>query len=467
MDEKGISNNLDMQLDRVYRNTLLQVHDLESPDGFFRGNCANLTEEELDQLGFHTPQIQEIQLGREAGVDVSEYAKDFYNWKQMREIRRGLEQRVDVRLYKNPLFSSGQMRQIRMGLNDGLDVSVYADLMYSVTDMKSIRESLLSEVYTDNDKGYGKKTVDEATGIIMHISDDYLTAYVTLPRKKEEITMADVMVTGEEREDVKANCYKLGAMEIINKPFTPHVVYERVTEFINLFENVGMLEGQLKKREDELELQKRKMEEFNSALIEAISNIVEFRDTESGVHIKRVKFFTRIIAEHYQKLFPDENLTDMGIDNIEAASVVHDIGKVTIPDAILLKPGKLIGDEIQVMRSHTTKGCEIIQYLSEVQNQEQLKLASEICRHHHERHDGSGYPDRLRGEEISIGARIVSLADVYDALLSERAYKKAFSREKAYQMIMDGECGVFHPRLMQAFEDAREDLEQCANEIIE
>ena len=104
MDEKGISNNLDMQLDRVYRNTLLQVHDLESPDGFFRGNCANLTEEELDQLGFHTPQIQEIQLGREAGVDVSEYAKDFYNWKQMREIRRGLEQRVDVRLYKNPLL---------------------------------------------------------------------------------------------------------------------------------------------------------------------------------------------------------------------------------------------------------------------------------------------------------------------------------------------------------------------------
>ena len=276
-----------------------------------------------------------------------------------------------------------------------------------------------------------------------------------------------LMVTGEEREDVKANCYKLGAMEIINKPFTPHVVYERVTEFINLFENVGLLEGQLKKREDELELQKRKMEEFNSALIEAISNIVEFRDTESGVHVKRVKFFTRIIAEHYQKMFPDENLTDMDIDNIEAVSVVHDIGKVTIPDAILLKPGKLIGDEIQVMRSHTTKGCEIIQYLSEVQNQEQLKLASDICRHHHERHDGSGYPDRLRGEEISIGARIVSVADVYDALLSERAYKKAFSREKAYQMIMDGECGVFHPRLIQAFEDAREDLEQCANEIIE
>ena len=222
MDEKGISNNLDMQLDRVYRNTLLQVHDLESPDGFFRGNCANLTEEELDQLGFHTPQIQEIQLGREAGVDVSEYAKDFYNWKQMREIRRGLEQRVDVRLYKNPLFSSGQMRQIRMGLNDGLDVSVYADLMYSVTDMKSIRESLLSEIYTDNDKGYGKKTIDEATGIIMHISDDYLTAYVTLPRKKEEITMADVMVAltrnGIRGDLIEPNVPRIGTEESFQRP---------------------------------------------------------------------------------------------------------------------------------------------------------------------------------------------------------------------------------------------------------
>lgn len=272
-----------------------------------------------------------------------------------------------------------------------------------------------------------------------------------------------LLITGEEDEEMRAECYKNGCMEIINKPFNPKVVYERVTELISLFENVGRLEGLLKTREEELEEQQRKMKEFNETLIEAVSNIVEFRNLESGQHVKRVKGLTKIIALTYQKLFPDEGITPHDIEVIVQAAAIHDIGKICIPDSILLKPGKLDNDERQVMKSHTTKGCELLQHLKSVQDQELYRVSYEICRSHHERDDGNGYPDNLKGDEIPISARLVSIVDVYDALVSDRIYKKAYGKEKAYDMIINGECGQFHPRLLEAFTQARELLEEFSD----
>ena len=186
-------------------------------------------------------------------------------------------------------------------------------------------------------------------------------------------------------------------------------------------------------------------------LTDAISDIIEFRNLESGMHTRRVKNLTRAIGNAYMKLYPQADLNKAKVDMIARASTLHDIGKLVIPDKILLKPGKLTEKERMVMMGHTTKGCEILNLLRWNQSEEQLKIAYDICRHHHERHDGKGYPDRLRGEEIPLAARIVSIVDVYEALVTDRVYKKAYDKQTAYDMIMNGECGVFAPEVLNSF----------------
>ena len=147
------------------------------------------------------------------------------------------------------------------------------------------------------------------------------------------------------------------------------------------------------------------------------------------------------------------------------ASAMHDVGKVAIPDNILLKPGKLTADEFEVMKLHTVKGCEIINTISFMNDKEFFQYCYEICRNHHERYDGRGYPDGLKGEEIPIAAQVVSLADVYDALVSERVYKAAYEPEVAFEMIMNGECGIFSPKLLECFRMAKQEFEELKKSI--
>ena len=205
------------------------------------------------------------------------------------------------------------------------------------------------------------------------------------------------------------------------------------------------------------------MELFNEKLIDVVSNIVEFRDLESGEHVKRVKGLTRIMAEAYMELFPDSGLTQEKINVIVRASALHDIGKIAIPDGILLKPGKLSSEEFEIMKSHTTKGCKILKLLDMVQDNEQLQASYDICLYHHERYDGKGYPEGLKGDDIPLSAQLVSVVDVYDALVSERVYKKALDKDTAYHMIMDGKCGNFAPKLLKCMEYARTRIEGFAD----
>ena len=273
-----------------------------------------------------------------------------------------------------------------------------------------------------------------------------------------------VLITAESGSETELSVYALGAASMVSKPFDPEIVRRSVHNIIALRNSAAEMEEIIESQQKLLNIQKQQIEAYNDNLLEAISNIVEFRNLESGTHTKRVKGYTRIIAQTYMQLYPEAGLTKHKIDTIAHASVTHDIGKISIPDSILLKPGRLTDEEREVMMTHTTKGCEILKLLQEdLHDSELLTVSYEICRHHHERDDGKGYPDGLKGDEIPLSAQLVSLADVYDALVSERCYKKPFDKETAYNMIMEGTCGVFSPKLLKCLEQSRNAIELFAD----
>lgn len=199
-------------------------------------------------------------------------------------------------------------------------------------------------------------------------------------------------------------------------------------------------------------------ERNNRMLIGILSQIVEFRNGESGRHVIHINLITQLLLEQLVKKTGKYQLSWEERLLIATASALHDIGKVGIDEKILNKPGKLTKEEFEIMKTHTLIGAQMLDNLDMYRNEKLLKLAYEICRWHHERYDGKGYPDGLVGEEIPISAQVVSLADVYDALVSERVYKKAFSHEKALEMIQNGECGTFNPLLLQCMTEAQDKL---------
>lgn len=166
-----------------------------------------------------------------------------------------------------------------------------------------------------------------------------------------------------------------------------------------------------------------------------------------------------ILAEKFSVQYPEYNLKEDTIQTIINTSPLHDVGKISIPDSILLKPGRLTKDEFEYMKSHTIRGCEIIEAMSKDWESDVKKTSLEIARWHHERYDGKGYPDGLKGDDIPISAQLVSLADVYDALVSERCYKESYSKDEAYRMIITGECGVFLPKLIEVFRNSKKEFE--------
>ncbi len=276
-----------------------------------------------------------------------------------------------------------------------------------------------------------------------------------------------VLITSQADTQTELSAYALGAASVISKPYVAEVVLRSVNNIIGLRQSAADMEEIIHNQNRLLSIQQKQLDAYNDNLLESISDIVEFRDVESGSHIRRVKGLTRIMAQTYMKLYPGAGLTRQRIDVIARASVTHDIGKIAIPDSILLKPGRLTAEERRIMMTHTTKGCEILERLpEEVQSTELLEASYEICRYHHERSDGKGYPDGLKGDEIPLSAQLVSLADVYDALVTERCYKKPYDKDTAYQMIFDDQCGVFSERLLKCLEDSRNAIELFINEYL-
>ena len=260
-----------------------------------------------------------------------------------------------------------------------------------------------------------------------------------------------IVITSDDTAESEVRAFDLGAADIIMKPFEPHVVKRRVQNAVELCRHKLHLE-------ELVEEQSASLRESNAIMIDALSSIIEYRSVESGQHIRRIRMFTKILLEDVAKAYQEYNLDSRTIEIIADASSMHDIGKIAIPDSILNKPGPLTREEFEVMKTHTTKGCEMLSGLERMNDKEYIGYAYNICRYHHERWNGKGYPDGLKGDNIPICAQVVAIADCYDALTTDRVYKKALPAEQAFNMILNGECGEFSPRLLECFKNVREDF---------
>lgn len=275
-----------------------------------------------------------------------------------------------------------------------------------------------------------------------------------------------IMITGESSSELERKGYEYGIVSYVKKPYQPEVVKQVVQNAIGWFQHKMQLELMVKKQNINMQKQNsilrqqtKKLNHVNEILIDSLSNIVEFRNMESKQHIKRIREYSMCLGKSMMKLYPEYELTPEKLIQIGWASAMHDIGKIAIPDAIILKPAKLTPDEFELIKSHTTKGAEIIQHRVRLNDRAIYDYAYDIARHHHEKYDGKGYPDGLKGDEISIAAQIVSLVDVYDALTSRRVYKMAYESDKAYQMILNGHSGTFSPKLLKAFAEVKPSFE--------
>lgn len=260
-----------------------------------------------------------------------------------------------------------------------------------------------------------------------------------------------IMISAETSSSLVRQAYDLGVTDYISRPFDGKVVRRRVNNTIMLYTKQKMLQGMIAE-------QIMEKEKNSSLMVEILSNIVEFRNGESGLHVLHVRTITETLLKHLSEKTDRYNLNHTKIAMISLASALHDIGKISIDDKILNKPGKLTNEEFEIMKTHAAIGGDMLKNLSHRREEELVKVAYEICRWHHERYNGRGYPDGLKGEEIPISAQVVAMADVYDALTSERVYKPPFSHEKAVEMIMNGECGVFSPLLLECLQEIKDYL---------
>lgn len=308
--------------------------------------------------------------------------------------------------------------------------------------------------------------------LIMPVMDGF-EVLKNLGEKKIIGKIPVLVISGENSSQNEKKCFDYGVSDFIGRPFNTSLVKLRVRNMVNQYVYKNQLEEKveeqtavLRKAYDTLKEQTRKLEKRNQDIIELLGTIVEYRNLESGEHVQRVKGYTRILAEAFTKKYPEYGLTEKKIKTIEAASALHDLGKIAIPDSILLKPGRLTNEEFDTMKTHAARGGDIISSMKVEWDPEMKKVCYEIARHHHERYDGKGYPDGLKGDEIPISAQLVSIADVYDALINVRCYKAAYSKDEAFRMIMNGECGTFSPKLLEAFRDARAEFEKLSEENI-
>ncbi|MFR2145856.1 MAG: diguanylate cyclase [Faecalibacterium prausnitzii] len=292
--------------------------------------------------------------------------------------------------------------------------------------------------------------------VLLDINMPVMDGFEVLKAMNANHTIEDtpvIMISSEDSDAAIRRSYELGASDYVNRPFDARIVYRRVTNTIKLYAKqrrlVQMVSDQIRARENNTD-----------TLVGVLSHIVEFRNGESGAHVRHIRIITEMLLHRLLEISSNYSITAEQQDLIPLASALHDIGKIGIDEKVLNKPGKLTPEEFKVIQTHSMLGAKMLHDLDQFAEQPLLQTAYEIARWHHERWDGRGYPDGLKGDEIPISAQLVSLADVYDALTSERCYKKAFSHEKAVQMILNGECGAFNPLLLQCLTDIQADLKE-------
>lgn len=260
-----------------------------------------------------------------------------------------------------------------------------------------------------------------------------------------------IMISSEDADTVVRHAYELGVSDYVSRPFDAGVVYRRVFNTIKLYAKqrrlASLVTSQIKEKEKNTKM-----------MISILSEVVEFRNGESGQHVLHIGTLTQRLLERLTQKTDKYDLPPETQELIVMASALHDIGKVAIDDKILNKPGRLTPEEFDLMKTHTVVGANMLDHLGRYKNEALVKTAHDICRWHHERWDGRGYPDGLAGDDIPISAQIVSMADVYDALVSKRVYKAAYSPDTAVQMILHGDCGQFNPLLLECLVDIQDVL---------
>lgn len=256
------------------------------------------------------------------------------------------------------------------------------------------------------------------------------------------------LITADVNSTTMREAYELGVMDVIFKPVVPYIVRRRVNSVVELFRARRKLSAEVQRQREELLLQTQQLAEMGMGMVEALATAIEFRSDESGEHVRRIRDITCYLLRTTPL---GEGLSETEIDLIGVGAITHDVGKISIPDAVLNKPGRLTPEEFELMKSHTVKGAELLTKIPQMREHSAYQYAHDIALHHHERWDGRGYPDGLAGDETPIWTQIVALADVYDALVSKRCYKDAFNADTAVNMILDGQCGAFNPRLLEHF----------------
>lgn len=334
-----------------------------------------------------------------------------------------------------------------------------------IVDDKEINRAVLRETFKDEynveEAGNGQEAVSYILkngrsvcaillDIVMPVMDgfEFLEKFAVLGLKGK---IPVFLITADISESNMYRGYNLSVMDIIEKPIVPFFVKRRVNSVIELYRTRKALSDLVKVQYGKIKEKDKEILELNYAIIETLSTAIEFRSGESGSHVKRIGSLTKLMLNELRSKDPEKYpFTDEQIEQIAVASIMHDVGKIAISDAILNKPGKLTEKEYEIIKTHTTKGCEILESIPKYKDNPIYKYAYDICRHHHERWDGKGYPDRLKGSEIPLWAQIVSIADVYDALTTKRVYKEAYPADEAIRMICEGECGEFNPELLDA-----------------
>ncbi|MCR4656880.1 MAG: response regulator [Lachnospiraceae bacterium] len=266
-----------------------------------------------------------------------------------------------------------------------------------------------------------------------------------------------IMISAENDQAFMVKAYNLGAVDYINRPFNSVIVRHKVDGIMRMHNNeknlVEIATSQIMEKHQN-----------NNMMIHILSGIVEFRNGESGQHILNVQTLTDMIMRELMNISDRYRITEEDLYMIPTAAALHDIGKISVPSSILNKPGALTTNEFTVMKAHTTEGYTMLRSIEAYKNDPLIQMASAVCRWHHERYDGKGYPDGIRGDDIPIAAQIVSLADVYDALTSERCYKRAYSHEMTMHMIYKGECGDFNPILIECMRNLADKIPERLKE---
>ncbi len=323
---------------------------------------------------------------------------------------------------------------------------------------RELLKNIFSSSFTFEEAANGKegleqiqKNADKLCAIILDVEMPEMNGIQVLNVLHEKGVTEKIpmfLITAHDDDELVETAYRYGVMDVVSKPVTAVVIERRVKTVIELFHTREMLSETVKGQQIKLTESEKAIDELHRSTIEALATAIEFRDVESGEHVSRIYGMTKCVLT--ETAFGN-GLSEDEIESIARGAIMHDVGKIAISDVILNKPGRLTAEEFEVMKLHTVRGAELLERISENQTHESYRYAAEIARHHHERYDGRGYPDGLKGDEISIASQVVSIVDVYDALVSARVYKKAFAYDDAVKMIQNNECGVFNPFLVECF----------------